>query len=363
MYLHRVIVITALLVCTAVRAAAAGYNDSIPNDTLLLDDGTLYMGQIRDSLFNGRGMCIYTDGTVYEGEWKDGLWDGQGTIVYPDGDIYKGSFSKHVKQGKGTYLYASGARYDGEWKNDRFNGKGKLLFEDGGTYDGAWKDDMKHGYGKLTSPEGHSTVGFFYNDEFLGMPFDTEIDQDSTLTDELKEWGFKHEPYHSKHDISVGLSYGFTGMATCNLWLDYDEHIYWGTSVGINIDPPTRGPVVGGIGWNSFASDIHFTGEYVSSQYLMDLGYRYKKLSVGGGVGLGIISLYMNCRANGDAQSYDYYLTSYSQAYSRKGNHGQLLVYRGYLRYTIHAKEKPKAHMYLGYGNADGMFLGIGLVL
>ncbi|MBR4792736.1 MAG: hypothetical protein IK038_03625 [Bacteroidaceae bacterium] len=362
MPLRRIII---LIICiTAFTAVySRGLNDSIPVDTVLLDDGTLYMGQIQDSLFNGYGRCIYADGTVYEGQWKDGLWDGQGIVVYPDGDIYKGAFRNHVKQGKGTYLYGTGARYDGEWKNDMFNGNGRLLFEDGGTYDGAWKDDMKHGYGKLTSPQGRSTTGFFYNDEYLGMPFDTEINQDSTMTDDLKEWGFRQEAPHIKHDISVGLSYGFSGMATCNLWLDASDHLFWGMSIGYYMDPPTKGTVVGGIGWQSFSNDIHFTGHYISSQYLMDIGYKYKRFSIGGGVGLGIVSFYMNCRANGNPDMYDNYLASYSQAYSRKGADGQSLVYRGYLRYTIPAKEKPKAHMYLGYGNADGMFLGVGLCL
>ena len=188
--------VTVITVClfASLTVTANNSNDSIPIDTLLLDDGSLYMGQLSDSLFNGHGLCIYGDGTVYEGDWKDGLWNGQGTLIYPDGDIYKGSFRNHAKEGNGTYIYNSGARYDGEWKDDRFNGKGKLLFEDGGVYDGEWKDDMKHGYGKLISPEnGRSITGYFYYDEYLGMPFDTDIDADSTLTDELKEWGFKQE--------------------------------------------------------------------------------------------------------------------------------------------------------------------------
>lgn len=351
------------LFCICITGYAGNANDSIPIDTVLLDDGTLYMGQIRDSLFNGRGRCIYTDGTVYEGEWKDGLWNGKGTVVYPDGDIYMGSFLNHVKNGTGTYMYASGARYDGAWKNDRFNGNGRLLFEDGGVYDGAWKDDMKHGYGKLTSPEGRSTTGFFYNDEFLGMPYDTEIDQDSTMTDDLKEWGFRQENPHTKHDVSLGLSYGFNGMATYNLWLDASEHLFWGMSLGYSIDSPTKGPIIGGIGWKLFSNDVHFTGEYISSQYLMDMGYKYNNFSVGAGLGIGIVSLYMNCKANGNEEAYYYYLIKYSQPYSRKSANGQAFVYRGYLRYAIQAKEKPKAHMYLGYGNADGLFLGIGLYL
>ena len=363
MLLRKLIVISAFLVCTAITASAASSNDSIPIDTLLLDDGSMYMGQLKDSLFNGQGTCIYVDGTVYQGEWKDGLWDGKGTLVYPDGDIYKGSFRNHMKEGRGVYVYGSGARYDGEWKNDRFNGKGTLRFEDGGIYDGQWKDDMKHGYGKLYSSNGYSSTGYFYYDEFLGMPFDTEIDQDSTLTDDLKQWGFKHEPPHPHVYLSSGVSFGFTGMATFSILVDImEKHFYWGLSAGMNIEPPTRGAHTG-MGWYMFEDDIHFVGEYISSQYMVEGGLKLGKWALGGAFGLGINNVYMNCRANNtDKEQYIYYWSvDYGKPYSRNGTNGHQLVYRANLRYTINVKNTPKAHAYFGYGKADGMFMGIGV--
>lgn len=365
MLLRKLIVISAILVCTAIPVVAANSNDTIPIDTLLLDDGSMYMGQIRDSLFNGQGTCIYPDGTVYQGEWKDGLWNGKGTLVYPDGDIYKGSFVNHVKQGRGTYVYKSGARYDGEWKNDMFNGNGTLRFEDGGIYDGAWKDDMKHGYGKLYSSTGFSSTGYFYRDEFLGMPFDTEIDQDSTLTDELKEWGFKHEAYHPHIFFSSGLSFGTKGMATASILIDIKENrFYWGLSAGLNIDSPTKGKRVG-MGWYMHEHDIHIVGQYISSQYLAEIGLTFGNWSLGGAVGLGITNVYMNCRANNtDKELYSsYWGLDYSDPYNRNGTDGHTLVYRANMRYTIHLKNEPKALMYFGYGKADGLFIGIGTVI
>ena len=355
----------AIIVCLVgcFTAVARTSNDSIPIDTLLLEDGSMYMGQIRDSLFNGQGVCIYADGTVYKGEWKDGLWNGKGTLVYPDGDIYKGSFRNHLKEGRGVYVYSSGARYDGEWKNDKFNGKGTLRFEDGGIYEGEWKDDMKHGYGKLFSSTGYSSTGYFYFDEFLGMPFDTEIHQDSTLTDELKEWGFKHEAFTPHQLYSIGFTYGFSGMATMSAIVDIvEEHSFFGLSLGVNIDSPAQGNNTS-LGWNTYSNDIHFTGEYYSSQYMFEAGYSFDKLSVGGSLGFGIKSMYMNCRANGNPEHYDYYIVDYGQPYSRIYQTGLLLVYRGYLRYAIQIKKKAKALMYLGYGRADGLFIGIGTIL
>lgn len=349
--------------CTCLAGYAAIPNDSIPVDTLMLDDGTLYVGQIQDSLFNGHGRCIYADGTVYEGDWKDGLWDGQGVVIYPDGDVYKGEFRNHIKEGKGTYYYGSGAKYEGDWKNDRFNGNGKLQFEDGGRYEGAWKDDMKHGYGRLVSAEGFANTGYFYYDEYLGMPFDTEIVRDSVLTDELKSWGFEQEPPRGHSGLAMGVSYGTKGMLTTTLWNTSLDHFFYGLSIGFNIDPPTRGKSVS-LGFNTFSDDIHFSGEYISSQYMIEGGYSYRNLSVGCSAGFGIVSTYINCRANGNYDYYSYYNIKYGQAYTRRDQTSHTFVYRGYLMYSFQAKEeKPKTHMCLGYGKADGLFIGVGLNL
>ena len=66
MTIHRFII---PVICSLLSLAgyAATPNDSITADTLLLDDGSLYIGQVRDSLLNGHGRCIFPDGTVYDG--------------------------------------------------------------------------------------------------------------------------------------------------------------------------------------------------------------------------------------------------------------------------------------------------------
>lgn len=359
--LHKISVITvSFMACLFCNAQAL--HDSIPVDTILLNDGSLYMGQIADSLFNGHGTLIYADGTVYDGGWKDGLWDGQGTLVYPDGDIYKGGFRAHIKEGLGTYIYSSGARYDGEWKDDRFNGKGKLLFEDGGMYDGAWKDDMKHGYGQLTPPQGRPITGYFYYDEYLGWPHDTYIDIDSTLTDELKEWGFSHEPEEMSGDIYLGFSYSDTRIATLSLWLDYSDKFFWGMSVGFNLDPPTQGKY-GAFGWTAYPKDVHMEGEYTSSIFTLDMGLKWKRLSLGGAAGIGLDKAYRNCKANGNYKEYTNYGLSYGEAYYMTTPTSSSFIYRAYIRYSIIIKNRPKALTYLGYGNSEGLFLGVGINL
>lgn len=358
----RIIILSASILAN-LTVYAWSPNDSIPIDTLLLDDGSLYMGQIQDSLFNGYGTCIYTDGTVYEGGWKDGLWNGQGTLVYPDGDIYKGDFRNHVKEGTGIYIYASGARYEGRWKNDRFNGYGKLRFEDGGVYDGEWKDDMKHGYGKLVDAQRQTFAGYFYYDEYLGMPPDTKIDQDSTLTEELKAWGFEKEEPYTPPSISFGVSLSTTGIMTASLFYEINETFFWGLSMGADVQPPTKG-IPTSMGWYQYPEDIHFTGSYISSVYMVEAGLVRKNFAIGGSIGKGFRKLYSNCKANVSIGSYfDKDQVSYGEAYHRTMIDGMPLVYRGYLRYSFHIKKEPKAYLYLGYGKPEELFLGLAFQL
>ena len=359
MSFHRFIIISVLLAFSTVLASSAVV-PAESADTILLDDGSLYMGQIADSLFNGHGICIYADGTVYDGDWKDGMWDGKGTLVYPDGDVYKGEFKKHIKEGKGTYIYNTGARYNGDWKDDKFNGTGTLHFEDGGVYLGAFKDDLKHGYGQLISSNGRTTTGYFYFDDYLGMPFDTDISSDEVLTDELIEWGFKKVPFSARPETSFGLSYGNSGIAAVTMWVDYRYKFFWGMTIGYNIAPPTRG-TNSGIGWMLYSSDVHMTGDYSAFTYLVDSGFRIGKFGFGAAVGAALERTYVNCRANGPSERYECSDVKYGTAYHKVVYKGESITYRGYLRYSIHIKNEPKAFLYLGYGKSDRLFFGLGL--
>ena len=70
-----------------------GTHAQVFNDTILFEDGSLYTGQLSDSVFNGNGKMIYSDNTIYNGEWKNGMWDGKGELHFPDGDFYQGTNS------------------------------------------------------------------------------------------------------------------------------------------------------------------------------------------------------------------------------------------------------------------------------
>lgn len=358
----------SLLACLTGYAQDTVY--TVTADTILLDDGSLYMGQIRDSLFNGQGRCIYADGTVYEGTWRDGLWDGFGTVIYPDGDTYTGDFRDHVKEGNGTYYYGSGARYEGEWKDDRFNGKGLLVFEDGGRYSGAWKDDMKHGYGQLVSYDGKATIGYFYYDEYLGQPYNTEIDRDSTLTSELIAWGFRKEGDESNDSIdfigttgvAMGVSYSLNDIFTYSVWFDIYEHSYLGFSIGWNLNPPIKGKEAY-YSMGDISHDVHMEGEYVHSMFTFDAGFRWGRFSLLGAAGICFKTSYQNCKANSTQNFYSGYFINQGESYYIKAPSDISFTYRTYLRYQIQDDKKPKVSVYLGYGNTESLFLGVGFYI
>lgn len=330
-----------------------------PVDTIQFNDGTLYMGEVRDSLFNGKGKCIYVDGTVYEGEWKDGKWDGDGTLRYPDGDIYVGHFTEHEKEGKGTYMYHDGARYEGQWSHDMFNGSGLLVFSDGGQYDGYWKDDQKHGFGKLTRGKDKATfTGYFYHDEFLGYPHDTYLTKDTPLTDELKDWGFQTEPSEGPKMVSLVLSYGTKGIMAGSIMVDFSDHFFGGFTLGCNINPPTWGKRFELASWNS--NDVHKSGRYFNRLWAADFGAKWNSYAIGCMTGIATSLLYQNCRIIDYEEHYELYELKQGDLFYRIRPDDSVFAWRVYAKYTFIKNAVPIACCELGYGNCDGLFAGLG---
>mgnify|MGYP003977906595 CR=1 FL=1 len=70
--------------------------------TIKLEDGCLYVGEMKDGKEHGKGIYTCADGSkIYEGEWKDGLEHGKGIYTWPDGSKYEGEFKDENKHGKG----------------------------------------------------------------------------------------------------------------------------------------------------------------------------------------------------------------------------------------------------------------------
>lgn len=67
--------------------------------------------------------------------------DGKGTYIYKEGSAkYVGDFKNDLPHGYGICTYANGDRYRGEWQEGAFGGKGTLYLRDGTVVDGYWRN-------------------------------------------------------------------------------------------------------------------------------------------------------------------------------------------------------------------------------
>lgn len=141
-------------------------------------DNSIYCGEAKDSVREGKGVLYLHDGTIYDGEWvnnkrtgfgcyynKDqklvyeGYWfenkfEGHGTFTYPEVDLkilpgkraakldamyfdlelleefiikYEGGFKQNLREGYGTLYFANGAKFSGKFKADKAEGIGKFI--------------------------------------------------------------------------------------------------------------------------------------------------------------------------------------------------------------------------------------------
>ena len=124
----------------------------------LIEQGDIYIGQIRKGIPFGYGQSTTKTGGKYIGYFKDGMRYGQGTYVnLTTGKKYVGEFKNNLKEGKGTQFYVDGSKqYEGEWRNGEYDGQGNYYWEEGITYKGEFKNNFRNGKGILYFANGES---------------------------------------------------------------------------------------------------------------------------------------------------------------------------------------------------------------
>lgn len=104
-------------------------------------DGRKYVGEFKETKYNGIGTDTYPDGRIYTGEFKNAHPHGKGKLTNADGSVYEGDFLEGHPHGKGVYTYPDGSRYEGEMKNGGPDGYGIYYGPDGEPlFDGQWVD-------------------------------------------------------------------------------------------------------------------------------------------------------------------------------------------------------------------------------
>ena len=375
--------ILSILALSAFSHASA---QNVPqvSDTIRFDDGSWYLGQIADSLFNGFGKMVYADSTVYEGEWKDGLWEGKGEIRYTDGDSYSGQFSRHEFNGYGTYRYSDGAVYEGYWKDGMFNGSGTMNYADGSIYAGEWSNDMKNGVGVLyESQTGLLLKGEFFNDLFNG-PFENEgsIGSGSSYTPVLQPSVNMADPslyfppvrpdscWHYRDDVLLCISYGTKQMLSLHTDIYLSKRFFTGFSIGFNTvgrrmgeasvtyDDET-GDKITLIGWDWYPDEIMTEDTFTLFRLSGECGVSWGWFSLGAALGVGMKNTVRNCRSLAQNDSY----FEAGTLYYREKITGAKFMYDIFTDFVLNRSMSAfnSISARTGYSNTDGAYLGIGI--
>ena len=98
---------------------------------LQLDDGSKYIGQVKNGVPEGKGIRYVYNGNIYEGDFKNGKMEGKGIYYWIDGERYDGEYRNNKREGKGIDYYSNGDRFEGDFRNDRREGKGIYYYSNG----------------------------------------------------------------------------------------------------------------------------------------------------------------------------------------------------------------------------------------
>lgn len=359
------VLLSLIMSLVAVPAVAVAQSGTVLTDTILFDDGSVYMGQISDSLFNGNGKMIYADKTVYQGEWKNGLWNGKGKLIYPDGDLYDGEFKEHQFNGFGTYTYADGGRYEGYWQNGMFNGAGTMNYADGSVYAGNWKEDRKDGLGVLFDNSTETLYkGYFSNDVFVG-----NVDEFYEDVDYAQETG-TDSCFHRNGDVSLFVTYGTEHQLSFHANFHISDKFFTGGTIGFNTSDYQRGKVSETfdeetgerttlIGWDWYMDEIMTETTYTIFKIAGECGFSWRMFSAGAAIGIGIQNSIRNCRSLATNDSY----YEAGTLYYRQKITGAKFYYNLFADCVLNRNIPflSSCSLRVGYGNIDGFYFGAGI--
>ena len=376
-YLYTDMSLKHLFILSLLLPCALNIHAQVHNDTICFEDGSVYIGQIADSLFNGKGKMIYADRTVYEGEWKDGLWHGKGELLYSDGDSYSGEFSEHKFNGYGTYNYADGGSYEGYWENGLFNGAGTMNYADGSTYTGKWEKDLKEGPGVYYDAYDNTLYkGYFHNDHYLTSNYDIYYDVYKGFIDEEQLFEQRENEPLARNMIYSGFSCGWGQILSAQFDFGPERGLFAGFCIGLDIASHGKGKesfiyeyddevgynvMVTLVKWDEYMDEVITEKTYPKIELLGEMGWRWKKITLGGSAGITIDMTYRNCRG-GQGSPF-----GSDELYYREKATGCGFAYRVFSDIIIKRyiasdlSDLLNVSFRVGYGNCDGLFMGLGI--
>ncbi len=165
------------------------YGASSPDEIVAIDDGSQYIGVIKDGKMEGFGVLVksgevyigtfhdskpngflklYRNGKIYyEGYWKEGAFNGEGTLYKEDGSIKTGDWvAGRLSQTLVDEQLPQG-HYNGYTKDGKPDGLGKMDYTNGTSYQGKWKTGLWEGEGLYIS-NNDSVYGVWQKGEICG---------------------------------------------------------------------------------------------------------------------------------------------------------------------------------------------------
>ena len=133
------------------------------------EDGSVYIGHMKDNRRYGRGKLLFVDGAYYEGYWKDDSPFGYCRFIKANGDLYEGMCLNFKANGKGAFYCLDGYKYMGEFIDDMKEGPGEEFFPNGLEIIGEYHQGVLQGNGTLKYPDKTIYKGEFNNYQLLGQ--------------------------------------------------------------------------------------------------------------------------------------------------------------------------------------------------
>ena len=162
------------------------YEKTMDGFGILVKKDSIFVGQFKNSIPNGRLDWYVNNRLYYTGNWENGSFNGEGTLykeddtettgIWKNGAIYEkmieysdslGYYYGYFSNGKFKgYLNicTEEVTYEGDFFEDYPEGFGSALFDDDSYYSGYWNKGKKSGYGDYVYPNSDCYFGDWLND-------------------------------------------------------------------------------------------------------------------------------------------------------------------------------------------------------
>jgi hypothetical protein len=151
-----------------------GSSSDDQNYSLIMPDGVMYKGQLKDGKRHGLGESImphnacFSESPSYVGEFRNNKFHGKGTFWPGDGSYIEANWVKNKVDGIAKKVKPGVYNYAGEFKDEKFSGFGQLNFlPENLHYIGEFSENKFHGIGNLLCKNsGNKMIGTYENGVF-----------------------------------------------------------------------------------------------------------------------------------------------------------------------------------------------------